>query len=63
MQDVSKSLIKVYKNNKKIIKKLMSVKDLINIVDCLKDLNVRDEEFLLEIKKILKQTLYKISTS
>jgi hypothetical protein len=63
MQEVSKSLIKVFKSNKKIIKKQMQVKDLLAIIDSLKDLNVKDEEFILDMKKVLKSTLHKISTS
>ena len=63
MKDVSKNLIKVYLNNKKAVKKQMQVKDLFHIIDSLKDLDIKDEEFLLDMKKILKSTLHKISTS
>ena len=55
--------MQVFKKNKKLVKKQMLVKDLVTIIDCFKDLEINDEEFILETNKILKSTLHKVTAA
>jgi hypothetical protein len=62
MQDLQKNLVKIFKENKKNIKKQMVVRDLIAILDSLQELGIKDVEFLKDFKKVTSATLHKIGT-